>query len=152
MSQKIHYKRRRRRLKLGTILKECSGKERYLLCLQPVCDSVRLSESEPFLFCYMDLSSNNKKVTHIIPDGEACCELSFDPCKENRSIIIFSANHKATVSEKRDTGIFLDDKQNEYKWIAQFKPDYAQQAVEKFARELSRVGLTESEWLRLRAR
>ncbi|XCN73878.1 MAG: response regulator receiver domain [Candidatus Electrothrix aestuarii] len=152
MSQKAHYKSKRNCLKLGTVLRECSGGERYLLCLQPVCDSVRLSGSKPFLFCYLDVSSNNKKVTHIIPEGEEYCELSFNPCKENRLLIAFSANHKETVSEKKGTGIFLDDKQNKYKWIAQLKPDHAQQAAEKFARELSRVGLTESEWLRLRAK
>lgn len=152
MSQKTHYKTKRNRLKLGTILREYSGEERYLLCLQPVCDSVRLSGSKPFLFCYMDFSPNNKKVTHIVPNGEACCELSFNPCKENRTIIAFSANHNETVSEKKKTGILSDDNRNEYEWIAQLKPDHAQQAAEKFARELSRVGLTESEWLRLRAK
>jgi len=54
------------------------------------------------------------------------------------------------VAEKQDPDkkhLFSDDDKNEYKWVAQLKPDHAQQAAEKFARELSRVGLTESEWL-----
>jgi len=40
-------------------------------------------------------------------------------------------------------------KPGEYKWVAQLKPEQAQRAAEQFASELSRVGLTESEWLRL---
>ena len=148
MSQRTQYGEHRKFLKLGTILKECSGQERYLLCLQPVCDSVRLSGSNPFVFCYMDYP--DKKTTHIVPDEKSYCGLSFNPCKENRAIIAFSANHKKMVAEKQDPDkkhLFSDDDKNEYKWVAQLKPDHAQQAAEKFARELSRVGLTESEWL-----
>jgi hypothetical protein len=153
MSQRTPYGTHRKILKLGTVLREClgqecSGHERYLLCLQPVCDSVRLNGSNSFLFCYMDYTENN--VTHIVPDGKEYRELSFNPRKENRTIIAFSANHKKMVAVKQDIDtnhFFLDDEMNEYKWVAQLKPDHAQQAVEKFARELSRVGLTESEWL-----
>lgn len=150
MSQRTQYGNQRKSLKLGTILRECSGQKRYLLCLQPVCDSVRLSGSNPFLFCNMDSPASDKKVTHIVPDEKKYCELSFNPCKENRAIIAFSANHKKLVAEKQDTDtrpLFFDDEKNEYKWIAQLKPEHAQHAAEKFARELSRVGLTESEWL-----
>ena len=148
MSQRTQYGSQRKFLKLGTMLRECSGQERYLLCLQPVCDSVRLSGSKPFLFCYMD--KPDKKVTHIVPDGKKYCELSFNPCKENRAIIVFSANHKKMVAEKKDADtkhLFSDEEKNEYRWVAQLKPDHAQQAAEQFAREISRVGLTESEWL-----
>ena len=37
-------------------------------------------------------------------------------------------------------------------WIAELKTEHAQRAAEEFGRNLSRVGLTESEWLRLKAR
>lgn len=153
MSQSTQYGNYRKVLKLGTILREylgeeCSKQERYLLCLQPVCDSVRLSGSHSFLFCYMDCKPN--EITHIVPDEKKYCELSFNPRKENRTIIAFSANHKKMVGGQQGADIihfFIDDELREYKWIAQLKPEHAQQAAEKFARELSRVGLTESEWL-----
>jgi hypothetical protein len=152
MSQRTHYDNQRRLVKLGTIIRECTGKRRYLLCLQPVCDSVRLSGSNPFLFCYMD--DSGKKVTHIVPNGDKFCELFFNPWKENRVILYISANYKKMVAAKGDnaTGyVFSDDNKNEYQWVAQLKPEHAQRAVEQFSRELSRVGLTESEWLRLKA-
>ncbi len=148
MSQRTQYGGQRKFLKLGTMLKECSEKERYLLCLQPVCDSVRLTGSKPFLFCYLD--NPGLKTTHIVPSGKEYIKLSFNPCKENRTIIAFSANHKKMVAGKQDTDtkhLFSDDEKREYQWVAQLKPDHAQRAAEQFARELSRVGLTESEWL-----
>jgi len=36
----------------------------------------------------------------------------------------------------------------EFEWVCQLKTTHAQRAVEKFGRELTRIGLTESEWLR----
>jgi hypothetical protein len=152
MSQRTHYDNQRRFLKLGAILREMNGQNRYLLCLQPVCECSRLSGSNPFLFCYLDESQ--KKVTHIVPNGDGYSELSFNPSKENRAIIEFSANHKKRIAADGNTGSgyqFFDDKKNEYQWIAQLKPEHAQRAAEQFARELSRVGLTESEWLRVKA-
>jgi hypothetical protein len=152
MSQRTHYDNQRRFLKLGAILRESDDQKRYLLCLQPVCDCSRLSGSNPFLFCYMDESS--KKITHIVPNGDDYCELSFTPNKDNRAIIGFSANYMKKVAAEGNTDAgyrFFDDKKIEYQWIAQLKPEHAQRAAEQFARELSRVGLTESEWLRLRA-
>ncbi|MBL6995869.1 response regulator receiver domain [Desulfobacula sp.] len=153
MSQRTHYDSQRRLLKLGTILRECTGQKRYLLCLQPICDCVRLAGSNRFLFCYMDASKG--KITHIVPKEDKYCDLSFNPCKENRAIIEFSANHKKMVAAKEDAVagyLYLDDKKNKYQWVAQLKPDHAQRAAEQFARELSRVGLTESEWLNLGAK
>lgn len=37
-------------------------------------------------------------------------------------------------------------------WVAQLKPAHAQRVAESIGRELTRVGLDESEWLRLRGR
>ena len=154
MSHRTHYDNQKRLLRLGTILKEVSG-NRYLICLQPVCDSNRLTGSNPFLFCYFNKSDGSKnKVTHIAPDGNGFCELTFNPCKENRSIISFTANHKTRVVAMKGNNaeyLFLDDKKNEYQWIAQLKVEHSQRVAEQFARELSRVGLTESEWLRTKA-
>ena len=51
MSQKIKYGDSQRELHLGVIVKELCGEKRYLLCLQPVCDSVRMGDSsKSFIF------------------------------------------------------------------------------------------------------
>ncbi len=148
MSQNTPYGNQRKILKLGTILKECFGQKRYLLCLQPLCDCVRLTGKAPFLFCFLEDAGD--KTTHIIYVDNKHCELTFKPTKENRRTIVFVPNHQQAVAERQDEGktnIFRDEENNEYQWISQLKPEHGQQAAEKFAREISRVGLTESEWL-----
>lgn len=150
MSHRTHYDNQMRFLRLGTILKERSG-NRYLLCLQPVCDSTRLSGRIPFLFCYLNTPDGAKyKTTHIVPNGAGCCELSFNPCKENRAIISFTSspqNRITAIIGDNNEYLFCADNLTEYGWVAQLKVEHAQRAAELFARELSRVGLTESEWL-----
>ena len=37
---------------------------------------------------------------------------------------------------------------SKYRWVADLKPEHAQRVANEYAYELSRVGLTESEWLR----
>lgn len=151
MSQRTHYDNQNRYLKLGTILKEKTG-GRYLICLQPACDSTRLSASTPFVFCYLNISDGTKyKTTHIIPDAGGYSELSYNPCKENRIVINFSPSvHKRVSATKTESSeyIFHSDSHVDYAWIAQLKTEHAQRAVEDFARAMSRVGLTEFEWLR----
>lgn len=154
MSQRTHYDNQKRFLKLGTILKEKTG-DRYLICLQPACDSTRLRASTPFVFCYMNKPDDSKyKVTHIIPDGSGYSELSYNPCKEDRMVINFlpsSQNRVTATKTESNEYIFRSDSHVDYEWIAQLKTEHAQRAVEDFARALSRVGLTESEWLRMKS-
>ena len=45
-----------------------------------------------------------------------------------------------------------DEEVKKYEWIAELKTEHAQRAAEEFGREFSRVGLTESEWLRIKAK
>jgi hypothetical protein len=54
---------------------------------------------------------------------------------------------KKVLAKNNEFTCKSDGKQ--YKWIAQLKPEHAQRAAENFSSNLSRIGLTESEWLRL---
>jgi hypothetical protein len=71
---------------------------------------------------------------------------------------VFVSNFKpgtdAVCADKNDTNrfIFKDENEKDYEWIAELKTEHAQRAAEQFGRELSRVGLTESEWLRIKAK
>lgn len=138
------------RMTLGTIIREQSGEKRYLLCLQPPCDSVRLKETTVFMFCALEISSGNK-LTHVISDEEVFVDLLYKQKVENGLTLRFrpKPGRELVVANK---GIFNDTSSKKYVWVGQLKPKHAQRAVEEFARNLSRVGLTESEWLRLKAR
>ena len=68
MSQRARYDNSQRALHLGVIVRELANEKRYLLCLQPVCDSVRMGdESRAFIFCV--LKESEEDFTHCVVDG-----------------------------------------------------------------------------------
>ena len=138
------------RLTLGTVIREKTGEERYLLCLQPPCDSVRLKEPTVFMFCALDVSSGGK-LTHVVRDGDMYVDLLYKQRVEKGLTVKFrpKAGREFVMA---NGGVFTDMSRKKYAWVTQLKPKHAQRAVEEFARNLTRVGLTESEWLRLKAR
>jgi len=159
MSQRTYYKNHRH-LSLGAIIRESEGDKRYLICLQPTCDCVRLKESSTFIFCLLQEAKEGQKSTHVVPhtdDAGRHVDLMYKPKSENCVTLIFTPTEsKGLVTAKKNKTrpgfAFQSGDNKSYQWIAQLKPKHAQRAVEQFARELSRVGLTESEWLRLKAK
>ena len=154
MTSRTFYGRVPRVLILGTVVFQ-RYEERYLLCLQPVCDSVRLEAERGFLFVELkqDEGVGKGKATHVVVRSNSeILELVFQPKSFSCSVIKF----KPTLGRKQVVGkdgedsaiIFQDTAGNEYEWIDQLKPAFAQRAVSMLASDLSRVGLTESEWLR----
>ncbi len=147
MSQRTYYDDQRF-LTLGTIIREKAGENRYLLCLQPTCDSIRLKNQTTFVFCSME-EAGNEKATHVVSDGSDFTDLIYKPKIEKCATLAFKPSRGRIAATELE---FIDADGQSYQWIAQLKPKHAQGAAEQFARELSRVGLTESEWLRLKAK
>ena len=156
MSQRIAYDNTDKSLHLGVILKETSGDQRYMLCLQPVCDSVRMAgKPRAFIFCFMEIPAPDKRFTHVVLDlNDNPIKLYFKPKVSKIYVAIFSAESDAVCAQRDADGRFLfnDNDKKQYEWIAELKTEHAQRAAEEFGRVLSRVGLTESEWLRLKAK
>ncbi len=157
MSQKVRYDSSRRALHLGVIVRELADKKRCLLCLQPVCDSVRIGdESRAFIFCVLKESEYGKRFTHCVIDGDGnVIKLEYKPKVSNVFVSNFKGNDDAvhaTNKGEKNRFIFEDEDEKDYEWIAELKTEHAQRAAEQFGRELSRVGLTESEWLRIKAK
>ncbi len=156
MSQRIRYDNSRRALHLGIIVRELADKKRYLLCLQPVCDSVRIGgKDRAFLFCVFGEPTKDGAFTHCIMDANGkLIPLQYKPKVSS----IFVSNFKGSVDvvyahkDEEDRFIFKGEGKKEYEWVAELKTEHAQRAAEQFGRELSRVGLTESEWLRVKVK
>ena len=148
MSQRTSYDNQHY-LSLGTIIRELEGEKRYLLCMQPICDCIRLPQGRAatFIFCLLE-EAKGAKATHVVRVEKDFIELVYKPDVSNCITLEFRPSRGMITAEDL---IFIDDCQG-YQWIAQLKTKHAQRAVEQFARQLSRVGLTESEWLRLRAK
>ena len=146
-------KRRKKALKLGCILSDESD-QRYFMCIQPICDSVRIKKRSVFIFVEMKIanSAEESRISHIIfKDDGSVLKLLYDPKPEFCYTATFESNSKSNqVIAKKENGklYFEDTDSRKYYWKDQIRASHAQRAVEQFARQLSRVGLTESEWAR----
>lgn len=155
MASRTFYGDMPKTLKLGSIVYKKS-EERYLLCIQPVCDSVRLEKDRKFVFVELiesDPESGNQ-ASHIVSkeDGKIV-ELFYQAKSYQCYVAEFSPDphSKQVITKQSRTGeaVFVDKSRKTYVWLDQLKTSHAQRAVENYASDLSRVGLTESEWLRL---
>lgn len=137
---------------LGTIIRSVlqDNSHKYLLCLQPVCDSVRLSGATSFIYCALT-ETDNPKAALVIGHEGGFINLSYTPKVKDTTVLIFNPTKGiVTPSENSDrTPIFVDVNGKQYEWLAQMKPAHAQRAAANFSKEIGRIGLTESEWLRL---
>jgi len=128
----------------------------YWLVIQPRCDSVRLEEETrfPMLRCrIVPPDDKNSKRTYIVMDEDRPTSLliNFKP-NEIRSTNFKPDSTKQVVSkhdEESDAFFFESCDGQVFRWVGELKFEHAQRVVQKVADELSRVGLTESEWLRL---
>ena len=148
-----------RLLQLGTIVREDCKDGRYWLCVQPVCDSVRLDSPRRFPMLRIEDWEHDmrKKQFHIVA-----------PASDSQEAPI----HLWAANKPQDIGVFEVAptegraarfvRQNNAEphlrtiggpnliWIAQLKPAHAQRVAEQLGGNLTRVGLDESEWLRQR--
>lgn len=155
MSSRTFYDQEKRSLKLGVIVRRRRDSV-YLLCLQPICDSVRLKGATTFLFAEFtdDENLRSGRATHVViaADGTPH-ELYFQPKSFQCTSVRFkpSPGSDAVATKKTRDGCsaFYDASNRRYDWVDQLKPAHAQRAIAHLASDLSRVGLTESEWLRL---
>lgn len=153
MASRTFYGSGSKTLKLGSIIYE-EEKDSYFLCVQPVCDSVRLKAPRTFVFVEMEKAQpGTGSASHVVvlPDG-SLLELLYQPKSYLCYAVSFTPDSSAQqiVANVDDDGVsyFEDVDGTKYHWVDQLKASHAQRAVEQFASDLSRVGLTESEWLR----
>lgn len=158
MSIRSRYESPAPMLKLGTIIAEDlkGGKTKYFFCVQPVCDSVRLSKQNGRVFPFLPMperSNYDQPLTVVVPDKEKAIELRLNLRPHESIRIKFKPSvSKGSIRSKDKEGVWefvsSEPKPKTYRWIADLKPAHAQRIANDFARELSRVGLTESEWIR----
>ena len=138
------------RLTLGTIIKE-EGRERYFLCIQAKCDSVRIQQERKFLFLELQVVGSNSKFHFIIENEASFVHLRIIKDAFGLRTIKFNPNEeKQTIlADSRDGYYFFESNYGErFLWMADLNDAHAQRVANNYASQLSRVGLDESEWLR----
>ena len=149
MSVRSRYASPLPRLTLGTIVVE--NRSQYLLCVQPRCDSVRLNAGRSFPFLPMKQVTESDKCEFIIGDAGQTTRLRlYDRPFEVRMVKFEPGRGKQVFARRMKSGLFFkaSGTNHSYRWVADLKSDHSQRVANAYAHQLSRVGLTESEWLR----
>lgn len=141
-------------LKFGVIIKgpkiepkEGGDGEDYFLCLQPLCDSVRLTNSTNFIFIKLD--SNKNKVDFIVKDGAKQLSLSTSSMPHKvLKLIEFEPISKTGDVRTNEQKIFEAKDKTQYTWLAELKENYTQTVAHTLFSNGTRIGMDKFEWLR----
>lgn len=134
------------RLTLGTVLETSGGT--YLVCIQPVCDCVRIKGKRRFSFLQ---GRRDSAPNLILRDGGKSIRLKVESKSTALVQYEFEPQDGADVvcSSRTDEKSFTFTSGAErFTWRGQFKFAQAQRIAQRFGSSLARVGLDESEWLR----
>lgn len=142
-------------LQLGTIVRfKVDETWTYLVCVQPLCDGVRLPSGEDSAteFPFWKLKPNGNSgpgfVIRVPEDGYLDLFADGKP-REQLSFESFQAGAGGVVSATREGSVYRFG--SRMQWVAQLKPAHAQRIAFDVGQKLSRVGLIEAEWLRQRS-
>ena len=146
-----HYDGRVPVLTLGTILKQLGVENpRYLVCVQPRCDCVRITGKQNFPF--LPLTRNESRFDTILIDDDKYVRLLISRKPYDLVLIPFkpSGNDPGVVLASRVNGEchFEDANTCPYEWMGTLRGDHALRLSNEFSSTIGRVGLDESEWLR----
>lgn len=141
------------KLTLGTIIRSSTNQDNYYVCIQQRCDSVRLKKNEERKFLFLPLSKAESDKFHIItPNGD---KLQLDKKSYSIKTIKFKCNCdegevKGTESEDgKFTFKEIYEQGDTFEWVLDLKDLHSQRIVTNYVSSLSRIGLDESEWLRI---
>jgi Response receiver domain len=151
-SHRTQYSKPEPHLTLGTIISAGTGKKRrYWLCLQPVCDTVRLINALRFPFLELHAADSGGFQFVLQSRGRTTVRLRIEVTPQNLTMLEFhpTSGKDCVVADVRNRGFFFSRGKRRYRWEAELKREHAQRFAEKLANEFSRIGLVESEWLRL---
>lgn len=143
-------------LKQGTIVKDQSS-NKYYICIQPICDSVRLVGNSTFSL--MKISKTNSSFTHVIRKAGGHLKLNISPVPKNIRTFRFNSDEEYKVVRATPNGnneyLFIDESLGEgseikFEWCGELKQSISQAIINGLASQLARVGLDSFEWLRLK--
>ncbi|NTV94914.1 MAG: hypothetical protein HGA75_05800 [Thiobacillus sp.] len=149
------------RMQLGTLVRDVDGGNRYLMCLQPLCDSVRISEPTLFPFLILDAVTPENGAKYkdlyvkpiegdgvwlqITPSPKKLLSYLYDPVRNDGCSV-----WKAKLNNGVPRFEFVDgDKTHTLVWIGEVKLGKAQRVASGIAARFHTLGVDEFEWQRL---
>ncbi|WP_448660758.1 response regulator receiver domain [Enterobacter hormaechei] len=149
-------------LKQGTLLLDAYNF--VYLCIQPLCDSVRLHERADFLFLKGTLDNNdynlliedeNGNFYKIKMAAKAANIISLNFGVENgKGVVIGKKNNLVNTDYISFIPLTIEKtcSPKVLKWIGEIKTTYAQKIITDIVSNLSRIGLDQHEWLRVKSK
>lgn len=150
------------KLKRGTILRRHNGD--CYVCIQPLCDSVRLGGRHSFILLKITCDHPKDKFTHVLKLRKGYLKVFIKEESKDVTNYFFQVNDEfgSVVAERGDC-LNLKNKMifkgyNEsgshvptlFEWLGEFKQPIAQAISNRLAAVISRVGTDSFEWLRSR--
>lgn len=143
-------------LKFGTVIEQKelqSGKIRYFLCLQPLCDSIRLRELTTFPF--VELTKDKKSPCYVLINNDNSI-LNLRPRNNpHQHLHSFKFEPSASTSDVRCNENFIiqqGDTSYEYKWLAELRLHHTQELAHSIANQGTKIGADKFEWLRINSK
>ena len=142
-----------KKLNQGTIV-ESSGS--YYVSIQPRCDALRIESREEGQqaerqFLFLPLQEDGKGPAVIVDDKI----LRVDNKSYHIKIFVFSPDeesHDIFFRKEGERFVISDEQGADFVWKGELKELQAQRISTAYSSELSRVGLDESEWLRVKGK
>jgi hypothetical protein len=127
----------------------------YLLCLQPRCDAVRLDPmGTPRGFSFVEILVSSDDYELVIPRAETYMTFKI-PFRDLilRTIRFAASAEKTVVAGVADGNdwYFTDSNGKRWCWVAELREQQALSLVNRIMGTLTRIGLNQSEWLRLKS-
>lgn len=144
-------------LTLGSVVKLKHQTDRYFLCTQPLCDTVRIMEDRYFPFIELVEAKADKKTENlVIKDGEQTLVVTVSSKPGSRQYEKFQPDGssetvlaEAVLKAKALQGFTFKSKSDQfYWWLGDIDPLKAQRVAVELSGTLARVGIDEYEWLR----
>ena len=141
-------------LTLGTILfSETDPGAPYWICLQPKCDSVRIKDRRSFPMVPMtQLKDQRTDFEIVVKHHDSWVLLSVSRRPADINMFTFEPNgdsmNKVTATPIDSLWKITSTEGKTYEWVAELKDEHAQRIANEFAGSFSRVGVSESEWVR----
>lgn len=138
-------------LTLGSVVKLIDKRPRYFMCLQPLCDTVRIDEARYFPFIELTTAKvSNSSDNLAIRDKGKPILVSVGRKAGARHFAKFDPKDGSSILAEAVDGhfVFSSTSDHRYWWLGDIEPMKAQRIAVDVSGTLARVGLDEYEWLR----
>lgn len=142
------------RLEAGVVMER---DERYWLCIQPLCDSVRLTKSRKFPLLPLIINANengsikSRSAAMIWAANSKAVPVRFSSSVYDLEMPEFKPEENTLfVEAQEENGAwwFEDTEETRYRAVCRLRTEFTQQAVQGLTSGVARPGVDSSEWLR----